>query len=219
MSYFRRLWPILFTAIPCLAQSWEIGAEGGFSFYHDATISNAGSSANAGFGSRIAASGLIGEDVGQYFGGELRYTYLDGDSRLSAGGETVRLNGAAHAVHYEFLAYATPKHSRLRPFVTAGAGIKRYTATGAQYQQILNAEPPLGNFALLAHTDEVEALVTFGGGLKIKLNDHCDVRLDFRDYLTPFPEDLFITPKGATIHGWLNDFVPMAGIDWTFGKP
>jgi hypothetical protein len=42
------------------------------------------------------------------------------------------------------------------------------------------------------------------------------LRLDFRDYISPFPEELFVTAQGAKIHGWLHDFVPLGGISWVF---
>jgi len=34
------------------------------------------------------------------------------------------MDAAAHAVHYDFLVYATPKHSKIRPYAAGGAGLK-----------------------------------------------------------------------------------------------
>ena len=197
----------------CFAQSWSIGAAGGFGFYHDATISNASGSASAGFGPRFAAGAVVGEDVAEYFGGELRYTFRDGDSELRFGGRQANLDAAAHALHFDFLAYATRRHARLRPFLAGGAGIKRYMATGQ-----VDPVRPLRSFALLAHANEVKSLVSFGGGVKALLGDHWLVRVDFRDYATPFPENVIVPAPGAKIHGWLHDFVPLLGVDWTFGR-
>jgi hypothetical protein len=42
------------------------------------------------------------------------------------------------------------------------------------------------------------------------------VRVDFRNYISPFPEELFVTAQGAKIHGWLHDFVPLGGISRVF---
>ena len=197
----------------CFAQSWSIGAAGGFGFYHDATITNAAGSATAGFGPRFALGGVLGEDVSEHFGGELRYTYRDGDSELKFNGREVNLDAASHALHFDFLAYATRRHARLRPFLAGGAGIKRYTGTGT-----VDPNQPLSSFALLAHADEVKALVSFGGGVKAMLGDHWLVRVDFRDYATPFPANVIVPATGAKVHGWLHDFVPLLGVDWTFGK-
>ena len=195
----------------CFAQSWEIGAAGGFGFYHDATISNAAGSASAGFGPRFAAGALVGEDVAEHFGGELRYTYRDGDSELRFNGREANLDAASHALHLDFLVYATGRHARLRPFLAGGAGIKRYTGTGR-----VDPSQPLTSFALLAHADEVKALISFGGGVKALLGDHWVVRVDFRDYATPFPAHVIVPAPGAKVHGWLHDFVPLFGVDWTF---
>ena len=60
--------------------------------------------------------------------------------------------------------------------------------------------------------------LTLGGGVKAVLGDHWLVRVDFRDYATPFPENVIVPAPGAKIHGWLHDFVPLFGVDWTFGK-
>src|SRR5258708_3350148 len=133
----------------CFGQSWSVGAAGGFGFYHDATITNAAGSATAGFGPRFAAGAVLGEDVAEHFGGELRYTYRDGDSELKFGGREANLDAAAHALHFDFLAYATGRHARLRPFLAGGAGIKRYIGTGS-----VDPAQPLRSFALLAHADE-----------------------------------------------------------------
>jgi hypothetical protein len=213
MLGYLALAAIAMSGSSCFAQSWSIGAAGGFGFYRDATITNPAGSASAGFGPRFAAGGVLGEDVSEHFGGELRYTFRDGDSELRFNGREANLDAEAHALHFDFLAYATRRHARLRPFLAGGAGIKRYTATGP-----VDPSQPLASFATLAHADEVKALVSFGGGVKVLLSDHWLVRVDFRDYATPFPENVIAPAPGAKIHGWLHDFVPLLGVDWTFGK-
>ena len=201
----------LATGCLCFAQSWSVGAAGGFGFYHDATITNATGSASAGFGPRFAAGAVLGEDVAEHFGGELRYTFRDGDSELRFNGREANLDAASHALHLDFLVYATPRHSRFRPFLAGGAGMKRYTGTGR-----VDPNQPLTSFALLAHEDQVKALVSVGGGVKFMLADHWLVRVDFRDYATPFPERVIVPAVGAKVHGWLHDFVPLFGVEWTF---
>ena len=219
MSHFRfRHPPILmapiFLACSCFGQSWSLGGAAGFGFYHDAGITNGtSSSAKAGFGPRVAASAVLGQDLGDRFGGELRYTFRDGDSELKSGGQQVNMDAEAHAVHYDFLLYGTPRHNKLRPYVAAGGGIKRYMATGVEYPA-----QPLSNFAFLTHANEVEGMLSAGGGLKYAISEHWLVRVDFRYYLTPFPDKLFVPAAGAKINGWLHDFVPLAGVDWTFGR-
>ena len=123
------------------------------------------------------------------------------------------LDAAAHALHYDFLLYATNRRSHLRPFAAAGAGIKRFTATGQE-----SLSQPLSQFATLRHADEVKALISFGGGVKVSLSEHWLLRVDFRDYATPFPKKLIAPAPDAKVHGWLHDFVPMLGLDWRFGR-
>ena len=213
MSHFRYLLLSILAASSCLGQTWSLGGAAGFGFYHDATITNGSGSAQAGFGPRISLSAVLGQNLGDYFGGELRYTYSDGDSELKSGGQEVNMDAEAHAVHYDFLVYATPRNRKLRPYAAVGGGIKYYTATGAE-----NAYQPLSNFAYLTHANEVEGLLSAGGGLKFSINEHWLIRVDFRYYGTPFPDQLFVPAPRAKINGWLHDFVPLAGVDWTFGK-
>ncbi|HTS48348.1 MAG TPA: outer membrane beta-barrel protein [Bryobacteraceae bacterium] len=197
----------------CLGQTWSLGGAAGFGFYHDATITNGSGSVQAGFGPRLSLSAVLGQNMGDYFGGEMRYTFRDGDAELKSGGQEVNMDAEAHAVHYDVLFYATPRNRKLRPYAAAGGGIKYYKATGAEY-----LAQPLSNFAFLTHANEVEGLLSAGGGLKYSINEHWLVRVDFRYYATPFPDKLFMPAPGAKINGWLHDFVPLAGIDWTFGK-
>lgn len=42
------------------------------------------------------------------------------------------------------------------------------------------------------------------------------LRLEFRDYITPFPSDVVAPAPGARIKGWLQDFVPTVGISVRF---
>jgi Outer membrane protein beta-barrel domain len=209
---YRSLWLLILAAIPCWGQSWNLGVAGGFGWYHDASIKNAGESASAGFGPRVSASAVLGEDTFNYLGGELRYTFRDGDSELKSAGTEANMDAASHAVHYDFLFYGTPRGSRLRPYAAGGAGIKYYTATGHE-----DPAQPLSSFAFLTHVNEVEPLISFGAGVKWQFAEHWQMRLDFRDYATPFPEKLFAPAPGSKIHGWLHDFVPLLGVDWTFG--
>src|SRR5579864_8279989 len=165
----------------CFAQNWAVGVAGGYSNYHDVTIKNAaGQGANAGFGSRFAVGAVLTEDISEHIGGEVRYNYLDGDSELRFSGSEVNMDAFAQAVHYDFLFYATPRRSRIRPFAAGGAGIKRYDGSGRPY-----GSQPLGDFAVLTHTHQVEGMISFGGGVKVALGDRWVLRLDFRDYATP----------------------------------
>ena len=142
----------------------------------------------------------------------MRYTYRAGDSELSSNGREVRLGAASHIVNYDVLFYGTPRRSRFRPYAAAGAGITRYDANGHTV-----ASQPLSDFAVLARNHQVEGMVSVGAGVKVALGDRWVLRVDFRDYLTPFPEKVIVPPTTASTHGWMQAFVPTIGVDWTFG--
>jgi hypothetical protein len=69
--------------LPAISQDNEIGLGVGFGFYRDVSITNAGGTAQAGFGPRFALSAAAGHNWGQHFAAEARYTYQDGDLELS----------------------------------------------------------------------------------------------------------------------------------------
>jgi hypothetical protein len=52
--------------------------------------------------------------------------------------------------------------------------------------------------------------------LKFRLTSHFILRLDVHDYLTPFPKQVIAPALGAKVGGWLQDFVPMAGVSFVF---
>ena len=56
--------------------------------------------------------------------------------------------GDTNVVTYDLLVYASPRESKLRPFVAGGAGIRPY------------ANQPLANFALLTQVNQVEPAVS-----------------------------------------------------------
>ena len=200
-------------ASACMAQEheWEVGAAGGFGFMRNATINSPAGSVSAGFDNRFAAGVVIGQELYQHFGGELRYTFRDNDLVLKGAGQKVNMDGDSHLVHYDLLFHALSKSSRIRPFAAAGGGIRLFGGTGHEY-----ANQPFGDFAVLTKTTQVKPLISLGGGVKVSVTSHATVRADIRDYVSPFPEHLFVTAPGAKIHGWLNDFVPLVGVSYVF---
>jgi hypothetical protein len=197
----------------CVAQDrgWEVGGAVGFGIIRNASIDNASGSATAGIDHRFVAGAVVGQDLYQHLSGELRYDFRDGDLVLKSGGQKVNMDGDSHLVHYDVLFHPTNKESRIRPFIAAGGGIRLFRATGQEY-----VNQPFSDFAFLTRTNEVKPLISVGGGVKAKLTEHTAIRVDFREYISPFPEELFATAPGAKIHGWLFDSVPMAGLSFVF---
>jgi hypothetical protein len=114
-------------------------------------------------------------------------------------------------VHYDLLIHAAPTEAMARPFVAIGGGIKYYRGTGveAPFQ-------PLSSLVVLTRTSEVQPLVSAGAGVKLPISRRALIRLDFRDYMTPFPSSLLALPPNSRAKGWVHDFVLMVGISGIF---
>lgn len=194
----------------CLAQTWEVGAAGGFSLYRNVEVSSRAGSAKAGFSNGAAVSVVGTQNVREHFGGEFRYVYSLSDARLSDGANA-RLDGESHAFVYDFLVYGAGKEAPVRPFVAAGAGGKLYRGTGPEV-----AFQPGGNIAVLSHTQEFKPVVSFGGGLKFALGKNAIFRVDIRDHTSPLPRKVIapMPPTGRT-SGWLHDLVALAGFSFS----
>lgn len=201
---------VLFSSLGS-AQQWTVGAAAGGGFYRDASISNSTGSVSAGIGPQIAASVVGGDDLYRFLGGEIRYTYRAGDLQLKSSAQTATMAGSSQAVHYDLLLHATPREARIRPFAAGGGGVKYYRGTGQE-----QAFQPLSGFGFLTKTHQHEPLISFGGGVKCRVTRHVQFRVDVRDYVTPFPDKVIVPAPSAKTHGWLHDFVSMAGLSYVF---
>jgi len=202
---------LLATVPAALAQKWEVGVAGGGSFSTSQTFKNAISNADAGFSPGLAVSAWLGNNSGGIISGELRYDYEHTNLKLSSGGTNVSFGGMTNAIHYDMVLHFAPSESRIRPFVAAGAGVKLFSGTG-QEQEF----QPLSNIALLTKTTQLEPLVSVGGGVKVALSPSVQLRLEAHDFLSPFPKNVIAPAPGSTVGGWLQDFVVMAGLSFTF---
>jgi hypothetical protein len=192
-------------------QKWEVGGGVGGGFYTSDDVTSPDGSASAKIQTGLAGSVWVGNYTSGRWGGELRYDYQMGDLQLSQGSTQPSFAARSQDIHYDFLWHFTHGESRVQPFVAFGAGIKIYQGTGTQvlYQ-------PLSNIALLTQAQDLVAMVSGGGGVKFKLAPHLNLRLDVHDYLTPFPKQVIAPALGAKVGGWLQDFVPMAGLAFVF---
>jgi len=193
------------------AQNGEIGFFGGGGFYANPTLKGAGAEVKAGFANGFGGGVVVGHNTSQHLGGEIRYMYQQHDLEASAGGTRVSKSGRSHAVHYDLLIYATGKNARLRPFVAIGGGVKQYAGTGAE-----TAFQPLGSVVILTTTNQWKPLITFGGGVKYAVSKHVGLRLEVRDYLTPFPQDVGTPVPPVKHEGWLHNIVPVVGLNFLF---
>jgi hypothetical protein len=195
----------------CAAQTWELGAIGGYGWYHNPSIANPLNSGQAGFPPRAALGVVLGEDRFRYLGGEFRWLLRFGGPQLQLNGTTEAAPGHTNTITYDFLFHMTRRESRVRPFVAAGAGIKVYTGSFPDLTR------PLAGLAILRPVTQVEPAVSAGAGLKFLLPEHIQLRVEFRTLMTPLPNDV-IRPTGPAtrVHGWIYDFLPLAGISYVF---
>jgi hypothetical protein len=195
------------TASIAVAQEWEAGVAGGYGFTRNLTVTSPAGTGKAGLKDGVAIGGFLDENMGVRLGGEVRYMYRASNLKVEGGGQVAGMKAESHLIHYDILYHSSSRESRVRLFVAGGGGVRVYRGTGDEH-----AFQPAGGFALLTHTQQVKGLISVGGGVKIALGRRGLLRLEFRDYMTPFPQDVVAPPPGADIKGWLHDFVPMVGL-------
>jgi len=192
-------------------QKWEFGGGVGGGFYASNDVTSGGASASAKIQTNLVGSAWVGSNGHGHLGGELRYDYQNGPLELSQGSNKATFSGVSHAIHYDFLYHFTDGESRVRPFVSAGAGIKIYRGTGTEV-----AFQPLSNFALLTKDQDLAGMLSVGAGVKFSIMPHVQLRLDVHDYVTPFPKQIIAPAANAKVSGWMQDIVPMAGLAFTY---
>ena len=92
---------------------------------------------------------------------------------------------------YNFLVYATPEGTRIRPFATGGVLFANYTPPGS------SASGGGGS---------TKFGFSYGGGVKIKLTSLFGFRVDVRQATTPKPDfgPLFGVPNMFLKSGWMR---------------
>jgi len=212
MHDFLRILISLALASVCGAQQWELGAEAGLGLFRDLTVTARNASATTGFFQGPNFSALLGQDRWTHFGGEFRYTYGLDDIKIGSGAAQVRSNAQTHSLEYGIVVYPGSSRARVRPFLTAGVGGKLYRGTGPEVPF-----QPLTNLAVATHTKQFEPLVSFGGGIKFAMGRRGLFRIDARDGVTPFPDNVIApVPPAAITQGWLHNFLLQAGVSATF---
>ncbi|MGA3023600.1 MAG: hypothetical protein ABSF98_02400 [Bryobacteraceae bacterium] len=209
MSRFTLLFVSLL-GCSCLAfgQSFEGSVNVGESLQSNATLGQIASnvitggagtstySLNSGF--NIAFRATLNTWV--FFGHEVGYSYNRTNLNLAAlnptGGSqgTQDLGGmAVHQGFYDFLGYATPQGSRIRPFGAVGVHFSNYEPPGASVQ-LGQANNKFG--------------VNYGGGVKIRLKGPLGIRFDVHQFTNGKPFGL----TGAS--GWIRQTEISGGIAW-----
>ncbi len=198
------------TALGCAAQPWNIGGAVGYGLYKNGSLQSGAGSATAGIENHFGLSAWFGEDLYQRWGGEVRYSFQNGSPFMESGGVKTIMGGKSHAIHFDILGYASPKEAKIRPFVTGGLGAKWFVVNGSA-----PLIQPLRNFGILTAQNEVKPLISVGGGVKIEVAPRIRVRIDVRDYISPIPTKIFTPLTTGKASGFLHQFTPMVGVEFT----
>ena len=198
-------------AAGAFAQQWEIGGVAGGSFLPGVSITGVSGSATAGFEPGVSAGVFVGQNLYRHISGEVRYNFLQSNLKLSSGGTTATFSGNAHAVYYDVLFHTARRESRAELYAAVGGGMKVFVGTGKE-----SAYQPLSQFAYFTKTHAVKPMLSAGGGVKFRLSPHMNLRMEVRDFLTPFPKDVITPAPGSKIGALLHDIVPMVGLSYQY---
>jgi opacity protein-like surface antigen len=173
------------------AQVFEVGVSGGRALFK-------GNNANLGTVSPDPASPQyqmqdgfrltfrITFNQGRFLGHEIGYAY-NHTSLLIPATSTPVLNGVVttpaqtvgvpiHQGFYDFLAYATPEGTKVRPFGAAGVNFSSFFPPGT---------------SIYSGNQTTKYGFNFGGGLKVRITSIWGIRLDLRVYNTSKPFNFF----------------------------
>ncbi|MBL8219249.1 MAG: outer membrane beta-barrel protein [Bryobacterales bacterium] len=115
----------------------------------------------------------------RFFGHEFGYGYNRTQLRLE---ETSTETGMAiHQGFYNFLAYATPDGSRVRPFMAGGGHFNNYTPPGA---------------SVTSGGGSTKIGFNYGGGVKVRVSPIFAIRFDVRQYQNSKPFEFLQNRKG-----------------------
>lgn len=211
MKTFRISLLFLTAAVGAFAQQWEIGGNAGGSFLPGVTVSGPMGSATTGFQTGVAAGAWIGQTISRHIGGEIRYNFMQSNLKLSSGGTSTTFSGNTHAIYYDVLIRSSRRESRAQLYAAVGGGMKIFRGTGKEA-----ASQPLSQFAYLTKTQTVKPMLSVGGGVKFKVSPHMNMRVEVRDFLTPFPKEVITPAPGAKIGSMLHNIVPLVGISYEY---
>ena len=197
--------------LPAFGQDAELGAGFGGSFYTSREVKNGTNSVSAGFKPGFGYAVWAGQNMYRHIGGEIRYTFLSQDAKLSGLNQEATFGSQSHRVGYTLLFHATSKGSRVRPFFGVGGGVTVFRGTGQE-----RVSQALSRYALLTRTNELKPYVDLTVGVKLQLSDRFGLRAEVRDYIGPVSNKLFTPNVGSSLTGWQHDFVPMVGIAYLF---
>jgi hypothetical protein len=164
---------VLFASVRlATAQVGELSISGGVSRFGDASLGNTldqlGNPLAVTIDNGFRLTFRFTLNTYRFMGHEFGYAY--NRSNLIVAG--VKSSMPIHQGFYNFLFYATPEGSRIRPFATGGVQFTSFVPPGA---------------SVYYGTEVTKFGVNYGGGIKLKVTDIIGLRFDFRQYNTGKP--------------------------------
>jgi len=192
-------------AIVGSAQVGELSISGGVSRFGDAnlgTIADAITSPTIAINDGFRLGLRFTLNTYRFFGHEFGYAY--NRSKIGLPAQTIpgqptqpasEISVPIHQGLYNFLAYATPEGSRVRPFATGGGGFSSFFPPGTS----------------VYYGNQITKFgYNYGGGLKARVTEVWGLRFDVRQYVTGQPFDF------PNAEGRLTQTEVSAGISFNF---
>jgi hypothetical protein len=210
-------------AIPAFAQTGSPGGDtrpdrfefsvfGGGSFFRRV---------DAGLGTDHANGGALGfratQNWWRYFGIEQSYTYsvnnLTFDRPHAAGMPTHSMGVRLHHFSLNPVVYFTPRGSKLRPYVTAGASLGHFNVTANAEAQA--RAPAFAAFGAAGVSDRLLLMLNYGGGVKWHFTERFGLQFDARGLLSGNPTYSLAAGPGAGV--WIPPRDRLLGLQTTIG--
>lgn len=191
--------------VSAFAQQWEMGATVGGSFLNNVSATGA----TVGFAPGLVGGAYLGQRLGSHFEGQVRYEFFQTDLRLASGGQTATFGGDAHAIHYDVLYRFREDEARTQFYAAVGGGIKLFRGTGME-----EAYQPLSQYAYFTKAQTIKPMASVGAGLTHRLSERVALRVEVRDFMSAFPTQVLTPAPGVKFGSFLNDIVPMIGIEY-----
>ncbi|MGE5646897.1 MAG: outer membrane protein [Acidobacteriota bacterium] len=180
------------SALGAFAQTGEISVSAGASKFRNESLGSLSALEELKVKSDFRIGFRFTINQWSHFGHELGYAYNHGSLDEGSAGS---VGMPIHQGMYNFLAYATPEGSKIRPFATGGVHFSTFYPPGT------------GVFSGNGFT---KFGYNYGGGVKFRVTDTWLARIDVRDYATAKP-DFGLNPSG-----WLHQLEVSAGVGFAF---